>query len=278
MPALRLPGSGQRSACCPAHASASAHSAASPRSSASQRTLAVELQRLSIQFRKQQKGYLARLRSKDGGGGGGAGGSSFDLLGVEGQRQQEDYDPGFSDMQARACGSERRVPAAAARACLCCWQGGRRLGGCGGALLGPVRACRWRPPALRGAPSHSLAHALPVPGPPQAMKVDTLSAVIDERDREVQRIVASINELGQVGGCTTAGWVGGWVGVLVAGAEAGWDGVGWSAEGGVRAASRRGAAGGQGSPAAPRRHTSSPSTALTNHQLPSLQPAPPRRS
>ena len=68
----------------------------------SQRTLAVELQRLSIQFRKQQKAYLNRLRSKDGAGAGA--GSSFDLLGVEGQagrQQQEDYDPGFSDMQAR---------------------------------------------------------------------------------------------------------------------------------------------------------------------------------
>ena len=75
-----------------------------------QRTLAVELQRLSIQFRKQQKAYLNRLRSKDGGSGGGGGGASsssgFNLM-DEGrggqqqqQQQQEDYDPGFSDMQA----------------------------------------------------------------------------------------------------------------------------------------------------------------------------------
>lgn len=60
----------------------------------------MELQRLSIQFRKQQKGYLNRLRSKDGGGAG-AGGSSYDLLGEaqQGRQQQDDYDPGFSDMQ-----------------------------------------------------------------------------------------------------------------------------------------------------------------------------------
>jgi syntaxin 16 len=96
-----------------------------------QRTLAVELQRLSIQFRKQQKAYLNRLRSKDGGGAGG-GGSSFDLLGdgQQGRQQQDDYDPGFSDMQA--------------------------------------------------------------------LKVDNLTSLIDERDREVQNIVSSINELAQI--------------------------------------------------------------------------------
>ena len=67
-----------------------------------QRTLAVELQRLSIQFRKQQKAYLNRLRSKDGGGGGGGASSSggLNLLDGQQQQQQEDYDPGFSDMQA----------------------------------------------------------------------------------------------------------------------------------------------------------------------------------
>lgn len=69
-----------------------------PRSTAAlQRTLAVELQRLSIQFRKQQKAYLNRLRSKDGGAGGG--GSGLNLL-DEGRRGEEEYDPGFSDMQA----------------------------------------------------------------------------------------------------------------------------------------------------------------------------------
>lgn len=67
-----------------------------------QRTLAVELQRLSVQFRKQQKAYLNRIRSKDGGGGAGGAGSSFDLLDEGGRgRGQEggDYDPGFSSTQ-----------------------------------------------------------------------------------------------------------------------------------------------------------------------------------
>jgi syntaxin 16 len=65
-----------------------------------QRTLAVELQRLSVQFRKQQKGYLNRLRKGDGGGGG-AGGSSLNLLDEGGRgRQEEEFDPGFSSMQA----------------------------------------------------------------------------------------------------------------------------------------------------------------------------------
>lgn len=86
---------------------AAPHAAAS--SPSLQRTLAVELQRLSIQFRKQQKGYLNRLRSKDGGAG--AGGSSFDLLGEaqQGRQQQDDYDPGFSDMQVLSlcCASVR---------------------------------------------------------------------------------------------------------------------------------------------------------------------------
>lgn len=62
-----------------------------------QRTLAVELQRLSIQFRKQQKAYLNRLRSKDGGAGGS--GAGLKLL-DDGRRGEEEYDPGFSDMQA----------------------------------------------------------------------------------------------------------------------------------------------------------------------------------
>lgn len=70
-----------------------------------QRTLAVELQRLSVQFRKQQKQYLNRIRSKDGGGGGGPGGSSasLGLLEERGRQADEDYDPGFSDMQVRRC-------------------------------------------------------------------------------------------------------------------------------------------------------------------------------
>ena len=34
--------------------------------------------------------------------------------------------------------------------------------------------------------------------PAQALKVDTMTSLIDERDREVHNIVASINELAQV--------------------------------------------------------------------------------
>ncbi len=65
-----------------------------------QRTLAVELQRLSVQFRKQQKQYLNRLRSKDGGGGApGSSSASLGLLEEQRGRGDEDYDPGFSDMQ-----------------------------------------------------------------------------------------------------------------------------------------------------------------------------------
>lgn len=97
-----------------------------------QRTLAVELQRLSVQFRKQQKAYLNRLRSKEGGGGGSGGAAAALGLADEraGARAEDEYDPGFSDLQS--------------------------------------------------------------------LKVDTMSALIDERDREVVRIVASINELAQV--------------------------------------------------------------------------------
>ena len=61
-----------------------------------QRTLAGELQKLSIAFRKQQKQHLNRLRQRDGGAGGsfladrGAGGAAA---------ADDDYDPGFTDVQ-----------------------------------------------------------------------------------------------------------------------------------------------------------------------------------
>ena len=84
-----------------------------------QRTLAVELQRLSIQFRKQQKEYLNRLRSKDGGGAGG-GGSSFNLLDEgRGRQQEEDFDPGFSEVQAcKAAGQPAGAVVRLAGVCL----------------------------------------------------------------------------------------------------------------------------------------------------------------
>ena len=66
-----------------------------------QRTLAIELQKLSVEFRKQQKQHLNRLRQRDGGGAG----SSFILedsgpsgrLGAGGA--DDDFDPGFTDVQ-----------------------------------------------------------------------------------------------------------------------------------------------------------------------------------
>ena len=73
-----------------------------------QRTLAIELQKLSVQFRKQQKQHLNRLRQRDGGG---AGGGSFLLeeAGPRGRAGAEDeYDPGFTEVQVRL--GPRHVP------------------------------------------------------------------------------------------------------------------------------------------------------------------------
>ena len=66
-----------------------------------QRTLAIELQRLSVQFRKQQKAYLSRLRQKDAPS---ASGASFSVLdetsGTSGREAIDpDYDPGFNEIQ-----------------------------------------------------------------------------------------------------------------------------------------------------------------------------------
>ena len=60
-----------------------------------QRTLAIELQKLSVQFRKQQKAYLNKLRKTS------AASSSFSLLDETGPtaRVDEEYDPGFSEIQ-----------------------------------------------------------------------------------------------------------------------------------------------------------------------------------
>lgn len=69
-----------------------------------QRTLAMELQKLSVQFRKQQKKYLMDISQRDGASGG------FAVLEETGRRtgQDEEYDPGFSETQAR--GSELPTP------------------------------------------------------------------------------------------------------------------------------------------------------------------------
>jgi syntaxin 16 len=62
-----------------------------------QRTLAIELQKLSVQFRKQQKSYLNKIRQQ------GAAGTSSNFWALDdersGQKASEDYDPGFSDVQ-----------------------------------------------------------------------------------------------------------------------------------------------------------------------------------
>lgn len=67
-----------------------------------QRTLAVELQRLSVQFRKQQKQYLGRIRGKDGGGAPSGSAASLGLLEERaGARGEDDFDVGFSEAQVR---------------------------------------------------------------------------------------------------------------------------------------------------------------------------------
>ena len=69
-----------------------------------QRTLAVELQRLSVDFRRQQKVYLQRLRARDGGGGAAAG--ALELLdGPRGDGDVSFIDPGFSQGQRQAAAS-----------------------------------------------------------------------------------------------------------------------------------------------------------------------------
>ena len=66
-----------------------------------QRTLAIELQRLSVQFRKQQKAYLNRLRQKNGPSGSGASFSVLDeAAGTTGREALDpEYDPGFNEIQ-----------------------------------------------------------------------------------------------------------------------------------------------------------------------------------
>lgn len=70
-----------------------------------QRTLAIELQKLSVAFRKQQKAYLNKLRKSS------AASSSFSLLddvapsGRGGG--EDDYDPGFSEIQVGCRGRVR---------------------------------------------------------------------------------------------------------------------------------------------------------------------------
>eukprot|EP00245_Coleochaete_scutata_P007902 TRINITY_DN23707_c0_g1_i1.p1 TRINITY_DN23707_c0_g1~~TRINITY_DN23707_c0_g1_i1.p1 ORF type:complete len:326 (+),score=69.31 TRINITY_DN23707_c0_g1_i1:135-1112(+) len=70
-----------------------------------QRSMATDLQALSMEFRKQQKGYLERLRRQDEGSAAGGIG-----MGLSEQRREPDddfFDPGFNDQQmSRVKGSE----------------------------------------------------------------------------------------------------------------------------------------------------------------------------
>ena len=62
-----------------------------------QRTLASDLQKLSVKFRKQQRAYLNKLRQRDEPA---RSGGSFAVL-DDGQRQatEDEYDAGFSEAQ-----------------------------------------------------------------------------------------------------------------------------------------------------------------------------------
>ena len=63
-----------------------------------QRTLAIELQKLSMQFRKQQKQFLKKVSQKNGTT---LSPSSLSVLDNDGpsNRGEDEYDPGFSDLQ-----------------------------------------------------------------------------------------------------------------------------------------------------------------------------------
>jgi len=90
-----------------------------------QKTLALDLQKLSLEFRKQQKTYLMRLRERDG-----RNSAAANALGLLGDEQNYDQTDSLSELQS--------------------------------------------------------------------MMVDTSAAMIQERDREVVKIVASIHDLGQI--------------------------------------------------------------------------------
>lgn len=73
-----------------------------------QRTLAIELQKLSIQFRKQQKQFLKKLSQKDGVQ---LSSSSLSVLDDAGPSRggDDEYDPGFSDLQASHLSSQCHI-------------------------------------------------------------------------------------------------------------------------------------------------------------------------
>ena len=63
-----------------------------------QRTLAIELQKMSLAFRKQQKQFLKKVSQKNGTT---LSPSSLSILDNNGptSRGDDEYDPGFSDLQ-----------------------------------------------------------------------------------------------------------------------------------------------------------------------------------
>ena len=165
-----------------------------------QRTLAIELQKLSVQFRKQQKAYLNKLRKTS------AASSSFSLLDETGPtaRVDEEYDPGFSEIQVCALSAGLNSQSLS-------WRGGTvrekllptrqhlkpekakafdTMLGCG--LLHARRCqekCYCGQEHLQ--PRVSLCHV-------QTLRVDTMDAFAQERDREVRNILQSINDLAQI--------------------------------------------------------------------------------
>lgn len=64
-----------------------------------QRTIAVELQKLSVQFRKMQKQYLQRLKARDGNASPAAGALSWMEGGQSNDESSTFVDPGFSQSQ-----------------------------------------------------------------------------------------------------------------------------------------------------------------------------------
>ena len=75
-----------------------------------QRKLAMQLQNLSVEFRKMQKDYLQKLKQQQDRGPGAAGMDSLGFSTGIGADDEEDYDPGFSDLQLqRVNDAEREV-------------------------------------------------------------------------------------------------------------------------------------------------------------------------
>ena len=67
-----------------------------------QRTLAIELQKLSIQFRKQQKQFLKKVSQKEGVTLSSSSLSVLDDSRPSNRGGEDEFDPGFSDLQVRS--------------------------------------------------------------------------------------------------------------------------------------------------------------------------------